>query len=202
MSRIDSGFWMYYLFIWSNINFLHNSQWITQSCLVLFSFCSNYYYHYFFFFYSLRIFHIIVSWWFFTGVWVTTTPLKSPGLFSVFKQVSAMLQFGLSPRHPLISQSSSPFTNTLVTIPSVPITIGIADTFMFQSFFNSLASSRYVCFFLFSFNFTLQLYETAKSTIMYSSLFFVDYYKVWSSGQDYVIRLYLKIQEEFVHLIR
>ena len=34
--------------------------------------------------YSFRIFHINVSWWSFTGVWVTASLLKSPGLFSVF----------------------------------------------------------------------------------------------------------------------
>ena len=43
-SRTDSGLSIYYLFIWWNLNFLHNSRWInfpTQSCLVLFSFCVN-----------------------------------------------------------------------------------------------------------------------------------------------------------------
>ena len=33
---------------------------------------------------SLRVFHISFSWWSFTGVWVTASLLKSPGLFSVF----------------------------------------------------------------------------------------------------------------------
>ena len=35
---------IYHLFVWSNFNFLHNSQWITlptQLCLVLLSFCDN-----------------------------------------------------------------------------------------------------------------------------------------------------------------
>ena len=43
-SRTDFGLCIYYLFEWSNFNFLHNSQWITlptQSCLVLYSFCVN-----------------------------------------------------------------------------------------------------------------------------------------------------------------
>ena len=43
-SRIDAGLGIYHLFVWSNSNFLHKSQWITfptQSCLVLFSFCAN-----------------------------------------------------------------------------------------------------------------------------------------------------------------
>ena len=33
--------------------------------------------------YPFRVFHISVSWWFFAGVWVTASLLKSPGLFSV-----------------------------------------------------------------------------------------------------------------------
>ena len=39
----------------------------------------------------------------------------------------------------LISNSSSPFTDPLVTIPSRSITIGIIVTFVFHSFFTSLA---------------------------------------------------------------
>ena len=42
-SRTDSGLCIYHLFVWSNLNFLHNSQWITfptQSCRVLYSFCA------------------------------------------------------------------------------------------------------------------------------------------------------------------
>ena len=44
-SRTGAGFCIYHLFVWSNLNFLHNSQWIilpTQSCLVLHSFCANF----------------------------------------------------------------------------------------------------------------------------------------------------------------
>ena len=41
--------------------------------------------HYYYYYYSLiRAFHISVSRWFFTGVWVTANLLKSPGLFLVF----------------------------------------------------------------------------------------------------------------------
>ena len=45
---------------------------------------------------------------------------------------------------PLIFMSSSPFTNLLGIVPSVPITIGIIVTLMFHSFFSSLARSRYL----------------------------------------------------------
>ena len=44
--------------------------------------------------YSFRVFHISVSWWFFTGVWVTASLLKSPGLVSGFWPFLAMLSFG------------------------------------------------------------------------------------------------------------
>ena len=43
-SRTGAGLCIYYLFVWSNWNFLHISQWITlptQSCLALYSFCAN-----------------------------------------------------------------------------------------------------------------------------------------------------------------
>ena len=45
----------------------------------------------------IRVFHISVSWWSFTGDWVTASLLKSPGLFSVFWPFSIMLLFGWSP---------------------------------------------------------------------------------------------------------
>ena len=66
----------------------------------------------------------------------------------------------------LISKSSSPCINLLVTVPKVPITIGITTTFMFHSFFNSLARSKYLSFFSFSFNFIPWSAGTTKSTIL------------------------------------
>ena len=47
-------------------------------------------------FYFFQVFHITVSWRTFTGVWVTTSPLRSPGLFLIFWLISTMLYFGLS----------------------------------------------------------------------------------------------------------
>ena len=52
---------------------------------------------------------------------------------------------------PSTSKSSSPFNNPLVTVPKVPITIGIIVTFMFHNFFNFLQRSRYLPFFSYSF---------------------------------------------------
>ena len=42
----------------------------------------------------IRVFHISISWWFFTGVWVTASLLKSPGLVSGSWPSLAMLSFG------------------------------------------------------------------------------------------------------------
>ena len=44
-SRTGAELSIYHLFVWSNLNFLHISQWITlptQSCLVSYSFCANF----------------------------------------------------------------------------------------------------------------------------------------------------------------
>ena len=67
---------------------------------------------------------------------------------------------------PPTSKSSRPFNNPLVTVPNAPITIGTIVTFMFHSFFNSLARSRYLSFFSLSFRFILWSAGTAKSTIL------------------------------------
>ena len=97
--------------------------------------------------------------------------------------------------HLIIYKSSSPWTNPLVTIPNTLIAIDITFTFMFQSFFNSLARSTYLS--LFSLFYPV-VSRTAKSTIrqiliFFSFLFlfffpffvcFVDYHEVWSSGRD------------------
>ena len=71
-----------------------------------------------------------------------------------------------------ISKSSRPFNNPLVTVPKAPITIGIIVTFMFHSFFNSLARSRYLSLFSHSFSFILWSAGTAKSTILQILFFF------------------------------
>ena len=97
--------------------------------------------------------------------------------------------------HPLISESSSPYTNPLVTILSAPITTGITVTSMFHSFFSSL--SRFMYSSLFSFSFTLWSAGTVKSTIRQVVLFSLTI--TWFGRLR--IRLYPKIPEKFVHLI-
>ena len=73
---------------------------------------------------------------------------------------------------PPTSKSPRLFNNPLVIVSNAPITTGTIITFMFHSFFNSLALS---------FRFILWSAGTAKSTIFQIFFFFVDYYKVWSS---------------------
>ena len=103
---------------------------------------------------------------FFTGVWVTVSLLKSPGLFSVFNNDVVWM---VSTR----PSTSRPFNNLLVTVPKAPITIGTIVTFMFNSFFfNSLARSSYLSFFSPSFRFILLSAGTAKSTILHFFFFF------------------------------
>ena len=67
---------------------------------------------------------------------------------------------------PPTSKSSRSSNNHLVTVPNAPITIGTIVTFMFHSFFNSLARSKYLSFFSSSFRFILWSTGTAKSTIL------------------------------------
>ena len=43
-SRTDSGLYISHMFAWSNLNYLHSSQWISfpsKSCLLLYIFCAN-----------------------------------------------------------------------------------------------------------------------------------------------------------------
>ena len=105
----------------------------------------------------------------------------------------------------LIYKSSGLFTNPSVTVPKAPI--GKTITFMFLRFFNFLARSNYLFFFSFSFNFILRSAGTAKSTILLVLFFLLIILLVlfflliiWSSCQDQVDRLYVKIPKEFMYL--
>ena len=81
----------------------------------------------------MRVFHVSINWWSFTGIWVTTSLLKSPGFFSVFWPISTILWFGWSP---IVHLFPSPPV-LLQILWWAPITIGIIVTFIFQWFFNS-----------------------------------------------------------------
>ena len=92
------------------------------------------------------------------------SPQVSRTLLSILAVFNNAVVWMVSTRPPT-SKSSRPFNNPLVTVPKAPITISITVTFMFRSFFNSLARSRYLSFFSLYFSFTLWSVGTAKSTI-------------------------------------
>ena len=120
--------------------------------------------------YSFRVFHIREGWWFFTGVWVTASLLKSQWiLLSILTVLNNPVVWRVFTRPPT-SKFPKPFNNALVCVPKAPITIDIILTFMLHRFFNSLARLRYLTFFSHSFSHILWSAGTAKST------FFYDYY--------------------------
>ena len=98
------------------------------------------------------------------------SPLVSRTRFRILAVLSNAVIWIVSIR-PSTSKSPRPFNNPLVIVPKAPITIGIIVTFMFHSFFNSLARSRYISFFSHSFRFILWSAGTAKSTVLQISFF-------------------------------
>ena len=82
------------------------------------------------------------------------SPQVSRTLLSILAVLNNVVVWMVSTR-PSNSMSSSLLNNPLVTVPNAPVTIGIIVTFMFHSFFNSRARSRYLSFFTHSFSFIL-----------------------------------------------
>ena len=148
----------------------------------------------------LRIFHTNINWWTFTGVWVTASLLKSPGLFSVFWLILTVLSFGWSPLVFLFLILQFPWwlylTHWLQLVPPSP-SRSIVCLFFFQ-FPNNVQVLIFVFALLQFFSVVCRHGKVHNSA---SSLFFVDSHKVWSSGWDYVIRLYLKVPGNFVRLV-
>ena len=113
--------------------------------------------------YSLMVFHWSLS--------DSKSPQVSRTLASILAVLNNVVVCMIS-THPPTSKSSSLFNNSLVTVPNVPITIGIIVTCVTPNFFNSLARSRYLSFYSHSFSFILCSAMTAKSTIL-QVLFFL-----------------------------
>ena len=95
----------------------------------------------------------------------------------------------------LISKSSSPFINPLVTVPRAPITIGIIVTFIFHSFFNSLASSRYLP--IFSLYFSPWSAGITKSTIQ-QVLFFLFFSFSFGGGLIPCLVIWARFGDPFI----
>ena len=91
------------------------------------------------------------------------SPQVSWTLLSILAVLNNATIWMVSTRPPT-SKSSSPFNYPLVIVPKPPIVIIV--TFMFYSFFSSLARSRYLSFVSHSFSFILWSAGTAKSTIL------------------------------------
>ena len=98
-------------------------------------------------------------------------PQVSRTLLSILADLNNAVVWMVTTR-PLISKSFSPLINSSVTVPKASITIGINVTFMFPSFFNNLAKSRYLSFFSLSFNFCQWSEGTTKSSVL-QVLFFL-----------------------------
>ena len=135
----------------------------------------------------------MVSHW---GLSDSKSPQVSRTLLSILVDLNKDVVWIVS-IHPLISKSTSPFINRLVTVPKAPVTIGITAIFMSHSFFDPQARSRYLSFFFFAF---FQFYSvvcrdskvhnSASSLSLSFFFFFFDYHQVWSSGLDYYYYYY------------
>ena len=115
-------------------------------------------------FQSSRIFHSSVSWRYFTGVWVTASLLQvSRTIFSSLSDLNNTVAW-IVLILPLIANSFYLFSKPLGTVPSLPTTSGTNVTFIIQSFFSSLARSKYLSILSHSFIFILWFARTVKST--------------------------------------
>ena len=89
----------------------------------------NYYY-----FAHFNVFHTSIYWWFSTEALCDGNSSQvSRTLISILVALNNAVILMVSTR-PLISKSSSPFINPLVTVPGAPITNGITIIFMFHFF--------------------------------------------------------------------
>ena len=89
-----------------------------------------------------RVFHASVSWWFsYWSLSGSKSPQISRTLLSILADLNNAVVWIVSTR-PVISKSSSPRTNPLMTVPRAPFTSCIIVTFMFPSFFNSLENNN------------------------------------------------------------
>ena len=107
---------------------------------------------------------------------------KSPKDSSILADLNNPVVWMDSTR-PIISKTSCAFSNPLATVPRVPITIGIAVTFILLSFFNPQARSSYISLFSLSFNFTLWSARITKSTIRQVLLLLVIFIRCGCLGE-------------------
>ena len=128
---------------------------------------NNYYYYYL----LIRVFHISVSWWSFTGDWVTASFLKSPGFFTESWPFLIMLLFRWSPFGRRLPNPPGPLIILLLPCQTHQSQLAYLSPSCSIVFFNSLARSRYLSLFSHSFSFILWSAWAAKSTILQISFF-------------------------------
>ena len=102
------------------------------------------------------------------------SPQVSWTLLSILADLINALGWIVSPC-PLIFKSSSPCTNPLVTVPSVPVTIGITITFMFLFFFLSVLWQSLCAYLSFRFPSVLLCGQSERQSPLFDRFsFFVD----------------------------
>ena len=108
------------------------------------------------------------------------SPHVSKTLLSILADLNIAVVCIVSTR-PFISISSSPIINPSLTLPKAPINRHFhVPRFFFQ--FSSKVQVLILLFIFFQFYYVVNW--DSKVQNFASSLFFVDYYKVWSYGRD------------------
>ena len=138
-----------------------------RQSLLFGKFCLSDNYYSCYYNYSLRVFHISVSW----SLSDRKSPQVSRTLLSILTDLNNTVVWMLSTR-PLISASSSPFINPLVTVTKAPITIDINVTFMFHIFFQFPSKIEEIIFLFTFFQFYSVVTQDSKVHNFASSLFF------------------------------
>ena len=103
------------------------------------------------------------------------SPQVSRTLLSILAVFNNAVVWMVSTRSPT-SKSSRPFNNPLLTVPKAPIPIGIIVTFMFHSFFNSQARSRYLSLFYYYYYYYYSLWH------FYIRISWWSFIGVWVTG--------------------
>ena len=97
----------------------------------------------FYYLYSFLLQHWLI--YFLWSLSNNKSPHVSRTIISILADLNVVIWIASTRR--LISKFTSACTYSLVTAPSVPITIGITVTFMLHRFYSSVASSRYLSLF-------------------------------------------------------
>ena len=202
---------VYHSFVWSNLDSLHISKWIilpsyvysyTRSVLIccIHLLCDWWFrpYHH-----LAYICYFVASYLFTLVIWlvlIAFTPFKfiARTLQNILADLDNTVVWIVSIRLP-ISNTFSPLTNLLGTVPNAPITIGISITLMFYSLVTSLTSSKYLShFFVTLLSAKSEVQYSASSLFFFLSVFFFFFFFLLIiTRSDQVIRLYFKLTQYF-----